>query len=88
MMEALKSTTHQTFTDNAAPAYNSTLSATLDAFQALAPHAKGASVYEHLDKAWAEDPNLTLRMIWNTRSLHDGKVSSFTCILKRSLIEH
>jgi hypothetical protein len=73
MMEALKSTAHQTFTDKGAPAYDSTLSATLDAFQALAPHAKGSNIYEHLDKAWAEDSNLTLRMIWNARSLHDGK---------------
>jgi len=26
-----------------------------------------------LAKLWAEDPALTLRVIWNTRSIHDGK---------------
>ncbi|KAI0262261.1 hypothetical protein BGY98DRAFT_1092197 [Russula aff. rugulosa BPL654] len=26
-----------------------------------------------LAKAWAEDPALTLKIIWNTRSIHDGK---------------
>jgi hypothetical protein len=26
-----------------------------------------------LAKAWEEDPSLTLRIIWNTRSIHNGK---------------
>ena len=24
-------------------------------------------------QAWAEDPDLTLKIIWNLRSIHDGK---------------
>lgn len=26
-----------------------------------------------LARAWAEDPALTLKIIWNTGSIHDGK---------------
>ncbi|KAG5653115.1 hypothetical protein H0H81_002182 [Sphagnurus paluster] len=70
MMDALKGTAHQTLTQNLAPTYDSTGSPTLDAFQFLASEA---DVKKHLDPAWAEDPELTLRIIWNLRSIHDGK---------------
>ena len=73
MMDALKATTHRTYTDNGAPAYSSTGSPTLDAFRALRPHARSASISQCLQEAWAEDPELTLRIIWNLRSIHDGK---------------
>lgn len=33
----------------------------------------GKKVDRFLGSAWEEDPNLTLRIIWNTRSIHDGK---------------
>lgn len=71
MMEALQSTAHRTWTDNHAPAYSSTLSPTLDAFQGLS-NAKGYEFKTYLDTAWAEDPALTLRIIWSTRSIPDG----------------
>jgi len=73
MMDALKATIHQTFTANFAPAYSSTLSATLDAFTGLAPYTFGTQVGKYLDNAWKEDSDLTLRLIWNLRSIPDGK---------------
>ena len=73
MMTALKATFNQTFTANLAPAYSSTLSPTLDAFTGLAPYTFGAQVGKYLDSAWKEDSNLTLRLIWNLRSIPDGK---------------
>ncbi|KAH9842443.1 uncharacterized protein C8Q71DRAFT_793946 [Rhodofomes roseus] len=73
MMDALKATAHRTSTANGAPAYLSTLSPALDAFQALRPSAFGPNIGLYLDAAWAEDPQLTLRIIWQLRSIHDGK---------------
>ncbi|KZT74086.1 hypothetical protein DAEQUDRAFT_761537 [Daedalea quercina L-15889] len=73
MIDALKATVHRTFTDNGAPAYSSTLSPTLDAFQVLRPRAQGKDIPRYLEAAWKEDPQLTLRIIWNLRSIHDGK---------------
>lgn len=73
MMDALKATSNQTFTANLAPAYSSTLSPTLDAFTGLAPYTFGAQVGKYLDSAWKEDSDLTLRLIWNLRSVPDGK---------------
>ncbi|KAG5642519.1 hypothetical protein DXG03_002620 [Asterophora parasitica] len=73
MMEALKGTTNQTLTQNLAPAYSSTASPTLNAFQLLASAHDSAVFNKQLKDAWAEDPQLTLRIIWNIRSIHDGK---------------
>ncbi|KAH7907623.1 hypothetical protein BJ138DRAFT_1129038 [Hygrophoropsis aurantiaca] len=73
MMDALRETAHHTLTENDAPAFSSTLSPTLDAFQGLRPFTKGKEVDRYLEKAWAEDPALTLRIIWCIRSIHDGK---------------
>ncbi|KAJ3559858.1 hypothetical protein NM688_g80 [Phlebia brevispora] len=73
MIDALKSTTHFTLTANRSPAYNSTLSATLDAFHELRPHCAAEDIPRLLEKAWNEDSLLTLRIIWNLRSIHDGK---------------
>ncbi|KAJ7472643.1 hypothetical protein FB451DRAFT_1036014 [Mycena latifolia] len=72
-MDALRESSHRTLTENNAPAYDSTLSATLDAFQSLTPYSYGGKVGKLLGKAWAEDPELTLKIIWNLRSIHDGK---------------
>ncbi|KAJ6514766.1 hypothetical protein DFH09DRAFT_1264765 [Mycena vulgaris] len=72
MMDALCEFSHRTLTENNAPAYDSTLSATLDAFQKLTPYSFGG-IGKLLDKAWSEDPDLTLKIIWNLRSIHDGK---------------
>ncbi|RDB20784.1 hypothetical protein Hypma_012210 [Hypsizygus marmoreus] len=73
MIDALQSTSHHTFTENLAPTYDSTLSPTLDAFQCLASYTSADDFNKYLENAWAEDPELTLRIIWNIRSIHDGK---------------
>ncbi|VDC05994.1 unnamed protein product [Peniophora sp. CBMAI 1063] len=73
LMAALKASTNQTETWNGAEAFKSTLSATLDAFQALGPGSVGAVIEENLASAWREAPRLALRIIWNVRSIHDGK---------------
>ncbi|KAG2065503.1 hypothetical protein BDR04DRAFT_1032578 [Suillus decipiens] len=72
-MDALRSTAHHKLTENESPAFSSTLSATLDAFNGIRPGVSGSSVDNYLFKAWAEDPALTLRIIWSLRSIHDGK---------------
>lgn len=73
MMDALKATANRTFTENGAPAYSSTTSPLLDAFQELRPHVHGDNISPLLESAWKQDPELTLRIIWNARSIHDGK---------------
>ncbi|KIJ69711.1 hypothetical protein HYDPIDRAFT_184303 [Hydnomerulius pinastri MD-312] len=73
MMDALRNTTHQKLTANGAPAFNTTRIPTLDAFLGLRTGIKGEAVDRFLENAWAEDPDLTLRIIWHTRSIHDGK---------------
>ena len=73
MMDALRSTAHQKLTANGAPAFSSTLVPTLDAYIGIRTGIPGKQVDRYLDNAWAEDPNLTLRIIWSTRSIHDGK---------------
>ncbi|KAI0301089.1 hypothetical protein B0F90DRAFT_1817122 [Multifurca ochricompacta] len=72
-MTALASVAHHKHTRNAAPAFSSTLSHTLDAFQSLSVQMPTERINAVLSKAWEEDPTLTLRIIWNTRSIHDGK---------------
>jgi hypothetical protein len=72
-MDALNSVAHRKFTQNGAPAFSSTLSSTLDAFQSLSVLTASARIDLILAKAWKEDPALTLKIIWNTRSIHDGK---------------
>ena len=73
LVNALKSVSHRKFTENASPAFNSTLSPTLDAFNSLSFLMTRENINMLLSKAWEEDPNLALRIIWNTRSIHDGK---------------
>ncbi|KAJ7787721.1 hypothetical protein B0H14DRAFT_3095332 [Mycena olivaceomarginata] len=72
-MDALKQFSHRTLTENYAPAYDSTRSATLDAFHKLTHFSWSPGVGPLLEKAWAEDPDMTLKIIWNLRSIHDGK---------------
>ncbi|KAN0094455.1 protein of unknown function (DUF2828) domain containing protein [Tylopilus felleus] len=60
-------------TENSAPAFSSTLVATLDAYLGLQTGIPVESVDRYIENAWAEDPDLTLRVIWSTRSIHDGK---------------
>jgi hypothetical protein len=73
VIEALRENSRRTFTENGAPAYNSTNSAILDAFNNLSKHTPGSDVTGYLSKSWTEDPELTLRLIWTLRSIPDGK---------------
>ncbi|KAJ7253551.1 hypothetical protein C8J57DRAFT_1348451 [Mycena rebaudengoi] len=73
MMDALRAESARTYTQNGANAYDSTLSPTLDAFNNLTNYTYGSQVGAYLGAAWAENPDLTLRIIWNLRSIHDGK---------------
>jgi hypothetical protein len=50
MMDALRQFSHRTLTENYAPAYDSTLSSTLDAFQKLTHFSWGDNVGKLLDK--------------------------------------
>ena len=73
VINALKAFSRRTFTDNGAPAYNSTNSAILDAFNNLSKLTPDSDVPKYLSDSWAEDPELTLRLIWTLRSIPDGK---------------
>ncbi|KAH9485243.1 hypothetical protein JR316_0002150 [Psilocybe cubensis] len=73
MMEALKVTSYQTYTTNGARAYSSTNSATLDAFSTISRYTLHSDMVHYLEASWKEDPVLTLHIIWNLRSIHDGK---------------
>lgn len=73
MIDALRATVHQKRTENNAPTFSSTLVPTLDAYLGLRTGISGRKVDQYLGDAWVEDPDMTLRIIWNTRSIHDGK---------------
>ncbi|KAF9479389.1 hypothetical protein BDN70DRAFT_878871 [Pholiota conissans] len=71
-MDALKATANRTYTENQAQALKSTLSPVLDAFNGLTQDIYGSDISRYLTASWKEDPQLTLRLIWNLRSIHDG----------------
>ena len=73
LMKALHNTTYRTLTKNGAEAFSSTLSATLDAFTGLGPAVYRSRVNRLLSNAWKEDPLITLKIIFNLRSIHEGK---------------
>ncbi|KAJ3776845.1 hypothetical protein FB446DRAFT_719856 [Lentinula raphanica] len=73
MMDALQASAYLTLTENGAPALSSTLSPTVDAFNGLNPYSDANTLDNLLTKSWKEDPGLTLRLIWQLRSIHDGK---------------
>ncbi|TFK68453.1 hypothetical protein BDN72DRAFT_841736 [Pluteus cervinus] len=72
LLDSAKEPLH-TLTANAAPALSSTLNDTLDAFNGLTRMAYSRQMSDDLAKSWKEDKQLTLRIIWNLRSIHDGK---------------
>ncbi|KAJ8515163.1 hypothetical protein ONZ45_g7386 [Pleurotus djamor] len=72
MIDALRGSTTKTLTLNGAPTHTTTNSATLDAFQEI-NYSTGAALNKLLGAAWREDQELTLRIIWNLRSIPDGK---------------
>ncbi|KAJ4490492.1 hypothetical protein J3R30DRAFT_91437 [Lentinula aciculospora] len=73
MMDALQATAHLTFTENGAPAFSSTLSPIVDAFSGLNSFSDARKLDLLLSRSWKEDSSLTLRLIWQLRSIHDGK---------------
>ncbi|KAJ1308502.1 hypothetical protein OPQ81_004206 [Rhizoctonia solani] len=72
-VEALKKFQNRARTQNNAEAYHSTTSATLDAFYSLNANSTGRDIHQHLAKSWVESPEVTLRIIWNMRSIHEGQ---------------
>ncbi|CAE6443331.1 unnamed protein product [Rhizoctonia solani] len=72
LVAGMKEIQNQARTQNNAEAYKSTRSATLDAFFGLNANSIGERVHEQLAKSWEESPELTLRIIWNMRSIHEG----------------
>ncbi|TCD65395.1 hypothetical protein EIP91_002729 [Steccherinum ochraceum] len=73
LMDALKQTVHRTVTWNNANAYDSTLDPVVDAFYGMRPYIMDSELRRKLEMSWTADPLSTLRIIWNTRSIHDGK---------------
>lgn len=74
-MAALKEEGNKARTWNNAPAFASTLNPVLDAFSTIDGNTPGADVHRLLRESWAESPEKTVRVIWNLRSIHDGKGS-------------
>ncbi|KAF8583509.1 hypothetical protein K439DRAFT_1348407 [Ramaria rubella] len=72
-MDALKTTQNRTTTTNDADAYKSTLSCSLDAFSSLGQNMDSRDIPGLLTDSWKSDPTVTLRIIWNLRSIHEGK---------------
>ncbi|KAI6857651.1 hypothetical protein KC338_g8022 [Hortaea werneckii] len=62
-------------TENDDVAYRESGSALVDAFFELEDVISGRRLRTVLEGAWAEDPDATLRIIWNARSIHLGKAS-------------
>ncbi|KAI7553383.1 hypothetical protein KC331_g1265 [Hortaea werneckii] len=62
-------------TENDDVAYRESGSVLVDAFFELEDVISGHRLRTVLEKAWAEDPDAILRIIWNARSIHLGKAS-------------
>ena len=70
---ALHDAANRQLTQNMAAAYASTLVPTLDAFNGLS-QATDVEDYERLlNRSWEEDPKTTVQIIFNLRSIHEGK---------------
>ncbi|KAL1722471.1 hypothetical protein EV715DRAFT_270459 [Schizophyllum commune] len=72
-MDALRESANFTRTANGAPTLASTNDAVLDAYYYIDKYASAADIARLLEAAWAVDPARTLRVIWYTRSIHNGK---------------
>ncbi|KAK3320454.1 hypothetical protein B0T19DRAFT_429646 [Cercophora scortea] len=62
-------------TENGDVAFRSTQSALVDLFHELEEVVSGPRLRELLNAAWNEDPLVTLKIIFNARSIHLGKSS-------------
>jgi Domain of unknown function (DUF2828) len=72
-MAALKEEGNKQYTTNTAHGWSSTTSPTVDAFNGLSQATDPADFEPLLRKSWQEDPLLTVKMIFNLRSIHEGK---------------
>jgi len=72
-MRSLTDFANQTQTTNGAGAFRSTQSAVLDSFASLNQSTKPEDFDRMLTRSWKSSPELTLRVIWNLRSVHEGK---------------
>ncbi|QRV79639.1 hypothetical protein RhiJN_07654 [Ceratobasidium sp. AG-Ba] len=70
--DVLKRNLNRARTANNAEAYRSTGSAILDAFSGLNSNSSAQIIHKHLATSWSQSPELTLRIIWNMRSIHEG----------------
>ncbi|KAK6513156.1 hypothetical protein TWF506_009321 [Arthrobotrys conoides] len=73
MMSALNDIGNQVLTENNAPALRSTKSPLLDAFHRPTAYHSSTQMGKFFKSAWEEDPEVTLRIIYYLRSIHDGK---------------
>ncbi|OSX67327.1 hypothetical protein POSPLADRAFT_1072293 [Postia placenta MAD-698-R-SB12] len=64
---------NRALTENQSPAYASTLNSSLDFFSAGPAQLTGPLVHTLLSASWEKDPDLTLRLIFYLRSIHDGR---------------
>jgi hypothetical protein len=72
-MAALKAEGNKQYTQNSAHAFASTLNPAVDAFNGLSQATDPADFESILRKSWAQDPLLTVKIIFNLRSIHEGK---------------
>ncbi|RYO84869.1 hypothetical protein DL766_001683 [Monosporascus sp. MC13-8B] len=66
------------FTENGDLANRSTRNPVVDLFSSLEKVISGPHLFELLSMAWAEDPLMTLKVIFNARSIHLGKTEKVT----------
>ena len=66
------------FTENMDLAHRSTTDPLLDLFSSLERVISGPLLFESLNGAWAEDPLMTLKIMFNARSIHLGKAERIT----------
>ena len=69
---------NKTFTENGDIAYRSTTNALVDLFAELEDLVSGPRLHELLGQSWSADPLMTLKIIFNARSIHLGKSSRLT----------
>lgn len=71
-------TENKMLTENAGVAYRSTTNALVDLFAELEDVVSGPRLLELLNAAWECDPLVTLKIVFNSRSIHLGKSSRQT----------
>lgn len=72
-MAAMKEVANRQYTENSAHGFASTGSPTVDAFNGLSQATEPQDIEPLLRSSWKEDPLLTLKIIFNLRSIHEGK---------------